>query len=385
MVLIITSIFAGCIENIEPEDEETIPIVSEILTLNQTKTVTLGDSNYNFTLTRIDDGKAFIIVNSMESPVVILLDNSIEIDSNFDGVNDLEINITNITSSNVSIKVMSTTTSSDYNYILDDTGKTVKVPKKIKKIVSMAPSITEILFNLNMGDKVVGRDSASNYPEGAKDIEIVSTYEGVDIEKILVIDPDIILMDKTLDISETSYNKLIDYGLRVFRIYPRSLNDVLENIKLIGHVTGTETRADEIVNELQSRIDVIKTRESGAPMVLHIIYYDGSSSPWVATSSTFSGDLIQIANGKPAVIDDSGISIQITVEQLINLNPDIIFTSQDQTWPTPSREAILNDNALKDVTAVKNNKVIDVNADLVDRPGPRLVDGLELISNYIIS
>lgn len=70
---------------------------------------------------------------------------------------------------------------------------------------------------------------------------------------------------------------------------------------------------------------------------------------------------------------------------MIDLDPDIIFTSQDQTWPTPSRESIINDEALKDITAVKNDMVIDVNADLVDRPGPRLVDGLELFSNYITS
>ena len=72
-------------------------------------------------------------------------------------------------------------------------------------------------------------------------------------------------------------------------------------------------------------------------------------------------------------------------ERLINLNPDIIFTSQDQTWPTPSHDAILNDEALKDITAVKHDLVIDVNADLVDRPGPRIVDGLEYISSYIVS
>ena len=78
-----------------------------------------------------------------------------------------------------------------------------------------------------------------------------------------------------------------------------------------------------------------------------------------------------------------GIAIQTTIENIISLNPDIIFTSQDDVWPTPSRDVILNDDALKDVNAVKNNLVIDVNADLVDRPGPRIVDGLELFSDHI--
>ena len=74
---------------------------------------------------------------------------------------------------------------------------------------------------------------------------------------------------------------------------------------------------------------------------------------------------------------------EITIEQLIELDPEIILTSQDDTWPTPSKESILNDDALREVSAVKNDKVYDINADLVDRPGPRIVDGLESISGYI--
>jgi iron complex transport system substrate-binding protein len=229
----------------------------------------------------------------------------------------------------------------------------------------------------------VGRDSASNYPAEAEKLDVVMTYEGIDLEQVLTKDPDIIIMDKTLDLSEKSYNKMRDYGLYVFRIYPRSLQDVLDNIELIGDVTGTKSTAKEVVDDLENRINIVKTRKSTQPKILHIIYYDGASSPWVATSSTFSGDLIKIAGGIAAVQDDSGRSIQITIERIIELDPDLIFTSQDQTWPTPSRDAIISDEALSEVKAVKNDKVMDVNADLVDRPGPRLVDGLELFSNHL--
>jgi iron complex transport system substrate-binding protein len=273
----------------------------------------------------------------------------------------------------------------EYWYINDDTGEKVSVPKKINNIISLAPSITEILFSLNIGDKIIGRDSASNYPDQAKDIDIVSTYEGVDIEQILIKEPDIIFMDKSLDASDLNYNLMMTYELNVFRVYPKKLSDVVDNIGLIGNVTGTTKKASELVSDMNSRIEDVKKRNSTKPKVLHVIYFDGTSSPWVATSSTFSGDLIQIAGGTPAVSDDSGLAIQITVENFIEFNPDIIFTSQDQTWPTPSRDAILDDEIFKDLKAVKNDVVIDVNADLVDRPGPRLVDGLELMANYIAS
>ena len=112
-------------------------------------------------------------------------------------------------------------------------------------IPNSSASVTEILFSLEVDDKIVGRDCGSNYPTECKNIEVLSTYEGIDIEKILYIDPDIIIMDKTLDLSDTNYNKMIDYDLCVFRVYPKSLQDVLDDIILLGKVTGTESKAQE--------------------------------------------------------------------------------------------------------------------------------------------
>jgi iron complex transport system substrate-binding protein len=279
----------------------------------------------------------------------------------------------------------------DYKVITDSIGDQVRVPVKIDKIISLAASITEILFSLDLGDKIVGRDSGSNYPKGEiENIEIVSTFEGINLEKILAAEPDIVLLDKTLDMSDTNYNKLTENGLTVFRVYPQKLVDVIEDIKLLGEVTGRKSIANNLASQLQTRINTVRTRgetisNPDQPKVLYVIYYDGTSSPWVGTTSTISGDLITIAGGDVAVEDSTGFSIQITIEQLIDLNPDIIFTSQDETWPTPSKDSILNDDALSNVDAVKSGHVSDVNADLVDRPGPRLVDGLELVSGQITS
>jgi iron complex transport system substrate-binding protein len=285
----------------------------------------------------------------------------------------------------------STEPKEEYNVIVDDMGDEIKVPLKIEKIITLAASITEILFSLDLGDKIVGRDSGSNYPKGmVENIEVVSTFEGIDLEKILAAEPDLVLLDKTLDMSDTNYNKLKENDLTVFRVYPQKLDDVIKDIRLLGEVTGKESKANDLALELQSRINTVKTRgesitEPDQPKVLYIIYYDGTSSPWVGTTSTISGDLISIAGGDVSVQDSTGFSIQITIEQLIDLNPDIIFTSQDETWPTPSRDSILGDSALSNVDAVKSGRVFDVNADLVDRPGPRLVNGLELFSEQITS
>jgi iron complex transport system substrate-binding protein len=386
LLLVITTIVTGCFTYEEESNNEDKKIsLTSILNLNEIKILSINNANYEITIFNEKNGTIYFTVNSNSSVYKITSGETIDIDSDQDGTNDLSINITPLTNDQFTVVLTTTTSLSNYRYITDDLGTKVKIPKKLDKIISLAPSITEILFSLELGGRIIGRDSASNHPEEAQNIDIVSTYEGVDIETILVKDPDIIFMDKSLDASEINYNLLQSYGFNVFRLYPKKLDHVIENIELLGRATDTKTTANALADALATRIETVKTRDSSEPTVLHVIYFDGSSSPWVATSSTFSGDLIQIAGGKPAIIDESGLAIQITVEEVIDLDPDIIFTSQDQTWPTPSRDAIMSDDIFEDLNAVNNDMVIDVNADLVDRPGPRLVDGLELISSYISS
>jgi iron complex transport system substrate-binding protein len=391
LIILIFNLLAGCIEiDKKQKNEKTEPFVfnSYNLNLNESKIITMDEAKYNVTIKKIESPRVTLIVNSEENLIIVNLGIPVEIDSDYDGRNELEINITKITPTNVSVDFKTISSTSKYVYIEDDLGILIKVPKQIDKIISLAPSVTEILFELGLGSKIIGKDSGSNYPDECKDIKVVSSYEGIDLEKILEKEPDIIFIDKTLDLSETNYNTLTEFGLIVFRVYPTNLQEVFDDIELLGKVTGRESKAEDIVNDLETRVDTVRTRGnslSSKPIVLHVFYFDGSSSPWVATSSTFTGDLIMIAGGTPAVEDDQGFFIQITMESMIELNPDIIFTSQDDTWPTPSRQAIIDDEALQGITAVKNGDVIDVNADLVDRPGPRLVDGLELFSGHLSS
>ncbi len=391
ILLVLSAIFlTGCIGPDKNNTEEKIAEITETLILNETKTIIIKDVAHSITVKNIIEHKELIVIETDNITIMVDLNKTVQVDTDYDGENDLEIIVTSIDSNKVTITITLTDSVSDFNYCIDDLGSKVKVPKKLNKIISLAPSITEILFELDLGDYIVGIDSASNYPTKCQDIDIVATYEGIDIEAILVKDPDIILMDKTLDLSEKNYEKMIFFGLNVFRLYPLQLQDVLNNIELIGNISDKASNAQSVVNDLKNRIDNVKTRaevisDSLHPKILHVCYYDGASSPWVHTSSTFSGDLIQISGGIPAVIDDSGKSIQISIEHMIDLNPDMIFTSQDDTWPTPTRKEIFDNDALKGINAVKNNKVFDVTADLVDRPGPRLVDGLELFSEYIVS
>lgn len=267
----------------------------------------------------------------------------------------------------------------------DPTGNVVKLDGNPERVVTLTPALTDILIELGSGDLIVGADSVSVSGNSGLSIEAVSTWEGLDSEKIVELAPDLVIMDKTLDITETIFNTLVDLGIQVYRIFPTDFNTVMETISDIGEILDLEDEAKTIVDDMASRqqavVDTVSSvPEVDKPVVLYVTYYDGTSDPWVGTSSTFSGNLIETAGGKNAISDDSGVGIQVSVETIIDSNPDIIITSQSTDWPTPSRTTILGSEIWKDITAVKNDEIHDINGDLIDRTGPYLIDGLEAVN-----
>jgi len=280
-----------------------------------------------------------------------------------------------------------TTIEGDLKY-MDPLGAEVILEDVPQRIVTLSPALTETVFALGSGDNVIATDDTSNYPPQAADLPNVFSYLGLDLESLISVEPDLVIMDKTLDISEDGYNSIKGAGIPVYRIYPRSVEDVLEAITGIGEITGTEDEAKDLVDDFNSRFDSIKDVVSGwgqqnRSKVLLVSFYDGTSDPWVSTDSTMAGGLIKAAGGVNAVSDDTGIVVQVPVETIVGANPDIIICTQSTVWPTPSRTTILSDEGWKDIQAVKDGQVHDVNGDLVDRTGPRLIEGLEALHGHI--
>ncbi len=270
----------------------------------------------------------------------------------------------------------------------DDMGETITLRSEPMRIVTLSPALAEIVFLLGRGEKVCGRDSACNYPAEVEDVLVVNTWQGPDLERLTNLEPDLVLMDRTLDLSGETYNGIKGLGLPVYRVYPRSVADVFENIEDIGSLLGASDEAGKVVKELKARTYAIIDETSAIdaskrPVVLHVVYYDGTSDPWTATGSTFSGDLIEMAGGRNAISDTGGMYVQVPVERLISSDPDIIVTSQSSSWPTISRTTILSDPSWKDISAVKEGRVYDVEGDWMDRPGPRCVDGSERVHELI--
>lgn len=262
--------------------------------------------------------------------------------------------------------------------ITDDLGREVTIETEPMKIVSLAPSNTEILFALGLGDRVVGVTDICDYPDEALDIEKVGGYSGVDIEKIVAIDPDLILAE---DLHKTEViPALEDLGFTVVAIVPYTLQETMDSIKLIGELTGTEETAAQIVDDMEQSLEAITDVTEGITQeekvkVLYVIWHDPIYS---VGSDTRIHELIEMAGGiNIAEVAGEGYPT-LTLEEIVAINPGVIIVNDDVPL-----DAILNESRLSDVDAVVNGMVYSINADLTNRPTPRIIEGLELMAEMI--
>jgi len=260
-------------------------------------------------------------------------------------------------------------------YVVDDLGRLVAINGTPQRIISLAPSNTEILFALGLGDEVVGVTMYCDYPPEAQDNEKVGDYYGPDIEKIIALQPDLILA--------TDFHRfdlipaLEQQGFAVFAVAPQTLDDVLASIQKIGEITVREAEASQLVNGMRSKIAEIEeqTRElEQKPTVFYMTWHDPM---WTVGSNTWIDDLINIAGGVNIFSENFEGGAMVQIEWVILHNPEIIVTSE---W---SYDWALNAAELGSTNASQTGRIYTFDDDLAQRPGPRLVEGLDWFA-YLI-
>jgi iron complex transport system substrate-binding protein len=260
---------------------------------------------------------------------------------------------------------------------VDDLGRLVAINGTPQRIVSLAPSNTEILFALGLGDKVVGVTDLCDYPPEALEKEKVGGYYGPDIEKIIALEPDLILA--------TDFHRfelipaLEEQGFTVFAVAPQTLDDVLESIQKVGKITGKEQEALGLVNEMQSKIEEIQDLTGGLGERPRVFYVTWHGPIWTVGRDTWIDDLIWIAGGNNTFSQYFESGAMVEIEWVLFCNPEVIITS---SWPDVYEWA-MNGNSLNSTDARQNGRIYQGDDDLVQRPGPRLVKGLEWFAHYI--
>jgi len=262
--------------------------------------------------------------------------------------------------------------------ITDDLGRTVTVEKAPQRIVSLAPNITEMLFALGLGDKVVGVTEACDYPEEALSKPKVGGYFATSLETIINQDPDIVLSDGHDPVSA----QLENLGTTMVVIQPETIDGILRDIELLGQITGKEAEAKELVAEMQRRIDAVTAKMTGVerPTVFYVIDASEVARPWTAGSGSFIDAIIDLAGGMN-IASSEGPYSQFSLEALVSTDPHMIVVDASHG------EAFIPDfgslPGWKEAGAVKGGRVYTIDGNLTSRPGPRIVDGLEAMSRLI--
>jgi iron complex transport system substrate-binding protein len=268
--------------------------------------------------------------------------------------------------------------------ITDNLGREITIEKEPERIVSLAPSITETLFALGLDDKIVGVTDYCDYPEEASLKPRVASFTKPNLEKLVSVEPDLILAES---IHETEVvPSLEELDLTVIVINDPSIEQILNNMLLIGKVTNVNQNARKLVDELSSRISAVtgpitELPESSLPRIIHIMW----DTPLYCTGgNTYMNDMFECAGGINIYTTEFEGPKEVSLEDIVDKNPEIMLITGMGTNGERIYNNIKNEERLRTTDAIINDKIYRLSdSSLIERSGPRIVDGIEELAVLI--
>lgn len=268
--------------------------------------------------------------------------------------------------------------------MMDQAGRLVKMSEMPEKIISLAPSNTEILYALRLEDKLVGVTEYCDYPEAAKQKPKIGGFSTVDIEKVVDIEPDLILA------ANIHQDEIVPHlerlGLTVVVIDPKTVAEVLEAINLVGQLTGKAEEASRLTTEMENRIQAVTDKTAGIPKaqrprIFYLLWHDPLMTVGPVTRIH---ELIEKAGGTNIARDLTDEYPRISLEATIMADPQVIIagSGHGSGQDVPFSYA-LTEPRLAEVAARQDGRIYEIDSDLTSRPGPRIVDGLEKLAGFI--
>jgi cobalamin transport system substrate-binding protein len=269
--------------------------------------------------------------------------------------------------------------------LTDGLGRTVSLPAAAQRVVSLSPGNTEILFTIGAGSQVVGRDAFSDYPEAAKQVaDIGGGFGELNTEVILAQKPDLVLAGSLTPPEQLK--ALEGLGLTVFSVAnPKDFSGLFDNIRLVAKLTGRASQADELIDGLQKRVAAVQEKLgtlADRPLVFYELDGTDPNAPWTPGPGSFVDQLITQAGGENLGSQLGSEWVQVSIEELIDRNPQIILIG-DATWGGVTLDDVRSRPAWKTLSAIQNGQLFVFDDNLVSRPGPRLVDGLEAMAKLL--
>jgi iron complex transport system substrate-binding protein len=267
--------------------------------------------------------------------------------------------------------------------LMDGLGRTVTLVSVPQKIISLSPSNTEMLFAVGAGKQVIGRDEFSDYPEEAKTLPSVGGSMGkINLEQVAALQPDLVLAAQIN--TPEQVKALDDLNLTVYYLpNPKNIDELYTVLSTVGQLTGHEQETQSLVDSLKNRVTAVLALPK--PDTNINVYYelDGSDAakPWTPGKGSYIDDLLTMAGGKNIGSEAGEGWVQMSQEAIIALNPQVILLGDSAYGITP--ELVSQRTGWDIIDAVQNNRVYPFDDNLVSRPGPRLVDGLERLAELI--
>jgi iron complex transport system substrate-binding protein len=271
--------------------------------------------------------------------------------------------------------------------LTDDADRTVTIDAEPERIVSLAPSNTEIVCALDACDRLVGVTDFDDYPPEVADVTDVVIQTTVDVELVVDAEPDLVLAAGNELTPSTVIEQLEDLGLTVLVLYPESLDEVYDDIELVGSALDATDTAEALIGDMEERVAAVEEAVADAdrPLTLYEVFYSEGTT-YTAGEDSFLASLLEIAGAEPVTGDATGV---IDAESLVEANPQLILlggASYDPSLAEPAAalETVAARPGWGDLAAVQSGDVVPYLEDIVTtRPGPRIVDGLEALARAV--
>ncbi len=262
--------------------------------------------------------------------------------------------------------------------ITDGAGRQVTLSGMPQRLISMAPANTEILFALGLGARVLGVTTWCNYPPEVQAIERVGDAWAANYERILALRPDLVLAAGTAE-SEIVI-RLEALGIPVLVVNAPTAAGVVEQLLMVGSATHAVERANEVAKDMRERMEEIRARVATPTHDRPTVFWVLDDQLWTVGPGSFVHDLIDQAGGRN-VAEEVGVPYaQYSLEALLQADPDVIIVATLAPGSVAGLSAL---PGWAELTAVKTGRVHPVDGDLVSRPGPRIVEGLELLARLL--
>lgn len=255
--------------------------------------------------------------------------------------------------------------------VTDDEGNTVSLPNPAKRVISLAPHTTEMMYAIGAGKTLVGVASRSDYPEEVRSLPVVGDFRQIDLERVLVLKPDLLVVWSGGS-SPKQLEKLKQAGIAVFHSHPRHLKDIPDNMTRLGILTAHEVQAGKVSRQWMERLgNLEKQYRNRTPLR---VFYQVSDAPlFTLNGKQIVSEAIGLCGGKNVFADMPVLAPNVSRETVLAANPEVIVATQGMG----AEDGLAGWKAYGMVDAVRYGNLFGIHPDWLDRPGPRMIEGVE--------